>query len=126
MNSCVGTPRLLSARYISTDCATGTRVSASPAKNNVGVFVFDTSLIGELFQNKSNDDSFRHGVPPNHVRRNEMLSVCPYSEIQFEIPAPDEATLKRSVIVTSLSTSVPPALHPISTRRSGSTRPRAI
>src|SRR5216684_2537024 len=47
----VGTPLLLSARYISIDCASGTRVSLSPAKNNVGVFTFAMSLIGEFCQN---------------------------------------------------------------------------
>ena len=42
------------------------------------------------------------------------------------MPAPDDAALNRSVIVTSLLTSVPPALQPITTSRSGSARPRAI
>src|SRR5882672_3664573 len=77
ITSCVGTFRLFSARYISIDCSFGTRVSASPAKNSVGVFTFDTSLIGELLQNRSNGASLRHGVPPNQVRRNDVLSVCP-------------------------------------------------
>src|SRR6185436_10571695 len=126
ISSWVGTFRLFSARYISIDCSLGTRVSASPAKNSVGVLTLDTSLIGELFQNSSTAASLRHGVPPNHVRRNDVLSVWPYNEIQFEMPAPDDASLNRSVIVTSLSTSVPPALHPVSTSRSRSTRPRAI
>src|SRR3954470_6655359 len=86
ISSCVGPPRLFSARNISTDCSFGTRVSASPAKNSVGVLTFDTSRIGELSQNTVNGASLRHGVPPNQVRRNDVLSVCPYSEIQFETP----------------------------------------
>ena len=75
-SSCVGTSRLFSARYISIDCAIGTRVSASPTKNSVGVFTFATSLIGELFQNRSNGAFFCHGVPPNHVPAERVLSVC--------------------------------------------------
>src|SRR5262249_46947669 len=50
MYSRVGTPSLFSARYISIDCAIGTRGSASPAKNSVGVFAFATSFSGESFQ----------------------------------------------------------------------------
>ena len=41
------------------------------------------------------------------------MSLCAYIEIQFATPAPDDAALKRSVIVISLLTSVPPALHPM-------------
>src|SRR5438128_12189207 len=97
------------------DCDSGTRMSASPAKNSVGVFTFATSLTGELVQNMSTGAFFCHGVPGNHVRRNAVLSVCPHNDVQFATPTPADAALNRSVIVTSLLTSVPPALQPMIT-----------
>src|SRR5262245_9964619 len=98
-------------------------MSASPAKNSVGVFTFAASFTGELLQNASNGAFFRHGVPPNQVRRNETLSLWPHSEIQFAMPAVADAALKRSVVVISLLTSVPPALIPMITTLSGSAMP---
>ena len=74
-------------------------MSASPAKKSVGVFTFDTSLIGELFQNASIGAFFCHGVPPNHVRRNDVLSVCPQSDVQFATPTPDADYARQREIV---------------------------
>src|SRR5712671_2982406 len=98
-------------------------MSDSPAKNSVGVFTFDTSLIGEFFQNASMGAFFSHGVPPNHVRRNDVLSVCAQRDVQFATPAPAEPALNRSVSVTCLLTSGPPALQPITISLSGSATP---
>src|SRR5580704_2558688 len=62
---CVGTPLLFSARYISTDCGSGTRTSFWPTRKMVGVVTFQTSLSGELSQYTLIGASFCQGVPPN-------------------------------------------------------------
>ena len=77
-----------SARNISSDCASGTRASFSPAKKSVGVFTFATSLIGELFQIDVDRASFCHGVPPKYTVRFDRESLWRYIEIQFATPAP--------------------------------------
>ena len=126
-NRCVGTLRLFRARYISTDCGSPTRVSLSPLTNGVGVVTFATSFSGDMFQTRSNRRVLLPRRPADPWDAVQGDSLCANNEIQFAMPAPDQAALKRSVIVTSLLDQ--PSRRrsiPSHTRRSGSAIPRAI
>src|SRR5260221_12773224 len=123
MYSRVGTALAASARYISTDCGIGTRASSWPTKNSVGVFTRAASLSGELVQYASIGASACHGEPPNQSVRPARSSVCASIEVQSAAPADDEAALNRLVNVISLFVRGPPALHPITPRRSWSAMP---